>query len=112
MGWPAAAAAFREEQGIPFPLLVDQERKTYRALDIKRASLFNVAGPHLWGRAVGNILSGKRQSRPRQDALQLGGAVVVAPGGRLIYEHRAVTSADNAPTSELLAAVDRAVTAD
>lgn len=106
MGSLAMAADFRDKQSIPFPLLVDQDRESHRLVDIKRGRLMDVAGPKVWRKAARNIASGIRQSLPKQDALQLGGALVVGPAGEVRYQHGAKTSSDNAPVSDLLAALD------
>ena len=102
MGVPEMAAHFRDAQKIPFPLLVDQRRQTYRALGIGRGSLIDVAGPKVWARSAKSILTGKGQGVPKQDPLQLGGAIVVETGGRVRYVHRAKTSSDNPKPEELL----------
>ncbi|MDQ3958029.1 MAG: AhpC/TSA family protein [Actinomycetota bacterium] len=107
MGLTAMAADFKEKQDIPFPLLVDRRRETHRAFELKRGNLFDVAGPKQVARSVKSFLTGNTQGRPapKQDVLQLGGAMVVAPGGRVLYSHRASGSEDNAPVDELLDAL-------
>jgi hypothetical protein len=102
MGIPEMAAHFRDTQEIPFPLLVDHTKETYRALEIGRGSWMDVAGPKVWARSAKSILSGKGQGVPKQDPLQLGGAIVVEAGGRVRYLHRAKTSSDNPKPEELL----------
>jgi hypothetical protein len=102
MGIPEMAAHFRDTQEIPFPLLVDHRKQTYRALEIGRGSWMDVAGPKVWARSAKSILSGKGQGVPKQDPLQLGGAIVVEAGGRVRYMHRAKTSSDNPKPEELL----------
>ncbi len=102
MGIPEVAAHFRDTQGIPFPLLVDRNRQTYKALRIGRGSLIDVAGPKVWARGARSILTGRGQGVPKQDPLQLGGAIVVETGGRVRYVHRAKTSSDNPRPEDLL----------
>ncbi len=106
MGWPAAAAAFRDEQKIEFPLLVDRTKETYRALDIARGSYMDVIGPKVWARSAKSIMSGKGISlKPQQDPLQLGGVVVADKGGDVLYAYRSKTSSDNPPTDAVIAAL-------
>ena len=105
MGWPAAAADFREHERIPFPLIVDHTKETYRALDMKRAGWVDIVGPTVWWRNAKSILGGNKQSRAKQDPLQLGGAVVVGTGGEVLYVHRSKNSSDNVPAEELIAAL-------
>jgi hypothetical protein len=101
MGIPEMAAHFRDTQDIPFPLLVDHTKQTYRALELGRGSWMDVAGPKVWARGAKSILSGTGQGVPKQDPLQLGGVIVVEAGGRVRYMHRAKTSSDNPKPEEL-----------
>ncbi len=108
MGWPEAAAAFKQEFGIPFPLLVDRRKESYRALGMERGGLWAVAGPHVWLRAVQNMFKGHAPiARAKQDVLQLGGTVVVAPGDRVLLVHRSETSDENLPVDDIIAALTR-----
>ncbi len=101
MGWPAAAAAFKEERNIPFPLLVDHRKETYRAMDLKRGSAWEVLGPPMWMR---HLRAYARQgfSMAQQDWHQLAGVVIARPGGEIVYSHRALDPADNPPVGKLL----------
>lgn len=107
MGLTAMAADFRDKQSIPFPLLVDRERATHKALELRRGKLLEVVGPKQVVRGVKSLLTGNSQGRPapKQDVLQLGGALVVAPGGDVLYRHVAAGAEDNAPADELLDAL-------
>lgn len=105
MGWPEMAAGFKNEFDIPFRLLVDTERLSYKALEIRRGSLMDVMGPSVWLPWTKAVLRGNFQGRPQLDVTQLGGALVVAPGGEVRYRHTAKNSADNAPVDDLLAAL-------
>ena len=99
------AADFREKQGIQFPLLVDRTKETYRALEMKRGTLWDVMGPHNWLRYAKGLVSGHGVDTPKQDALQMGGVVVIDRGGAVTYEFRASASSDNPPVDELLDAL-------
>ena len=106
MGAIRRAAKFKRDLDIPFPLLVDRTRQTYRILELQRGSWIDVAGPKVWGRGLRSIVSGNRQAvRPTEDPLQLGGAAVILPGDRLVYVHRAESSSDNVPVDRLLEAL-------
>ena len=104
MGIPAMAANFKEENDISFLLLVDQEQRTYKSLELER-SLVAAAGPQVWWKGAKSILKGHGVARAEQDWQQLGGAMVVAKGGRVLFVHRAETSSDNAPVDRLLEAI-------
>ena len=106
MGAIQRAARFKEELDIPFPLLVDRTRETYRLLELSRGSWNDVAGPKVWGRGLRSLVGGNAQTvRPREDPRQLGGAAVILPGDRLASVHRATTSSDNVPVDRLLGAL-------
>lgn len=105
MGVPEMAADFRDKQDVPFPLLVDRTKETYRALEMKRGTLWEVAGPPVWLRYAKGMLSGHGVAKPKQDPLQMGGVLVVERGGDVLYEFRSSTSSDNPPVDEVLAAL-------
>ena len=117
MGTPPHARAFREETGVSFPLLLSRDKAAYRAMDLRRGGLSEVFAPssvaksfgRILGRGVGRAKGGNYPLRPPdQDWHQLGGAFVIAPGGKVVYEHRAADSGDNPPTGELVEALRQA----
>jgi hypothetical protein len=105
MGRPDMAAHFKKEFEIPFTLLVDHDQETYKTVEIKRGSQWEVAGPRVWGRYAKGLLTGKGVALPKQDVLQLGGVAVVDTKGKVLFLHRSETSADNAPVEKLLEAL-------
>lgn len=104
MGWPEAAAHFRDTYEIPFPLLVDHTKETYRALEFKRSAA-RAFGPQVWLGFTKNLFSGHRSALAKQDPTQLSGAVVTDRSGNVLLLHRASSSADNAPIEALLKAI-------
>lgn len=102
MGTEAQAAHFKETEDIPFELLVDRRKETYRALDLKRTSLYNLIGPPVWIRFGKALLKGKTSGKPNQDPYQLGGTVVVRPGGAVAFIHRSENITDNYPVEQIL----------
>lgn len=106
MGVPEMAAHFRDERGVTFPLIVDHSKETYRALEMKRGNLWEVSGPQNWGRFAKGILTGHGVDlRPKQDPLQMGGAIVVDAGGEILYTFRASAAKETPDPEELLAAL-------
>lgn len=103
MGEPYVAAGFRERERIPFPLLVDAGRQTYAALGLRRGSVKDILGPSVVWRALRSLGQGNKLAKAREDPLQLGGAVLVAPGGAVELEHHNRTSADLIPIDRLIA---------
>lgn len=102
------ARRFKVREDLPFPLLGDPDRSTYRLAGLVRGSVGDVMGPKVWGRGLKSLLSGNRQSRPREDPMQLGGTAVIGAGGKLLHLHVATTSADNMPVHEIVGVLDRA----
>ena len=107
MGLTAMAADFKEKQGIPFTLLVDQRRETHRAFELQRGRLLDIVGPKQVVRGLRAFVTGTSAGRPtpQQDVLQLGGALVVAQGGDVLYRHVATGAEDNAPVADLVGAL-------
>jgi hypothetical protein len=105
MGRVDMAKHFADTRGIPFRLLVDHDQESYRALELKSGSWWDVTGPKVWVRGIKGMAKGHASTIPRQDPKQFGGVLVVAPGGEVRYLHRAENSSDNAPIDEVLAAL-------
>ncbi len=99
------ARRFREETGIGFPLLVDGERRAYRAAGLGSGSLLHLLRrDDRQGRSRARA-AGHAQRRLGAHPLQLGGTFVFAPGDVDLYAHRSETFGDYAPVAELLAAL-------
>jgi len=99
------ARAFREETGITFPLLIDEKRKAYNAMELKSANLFHLLrrdNAHDRARAKS---AGHSQHKLGQNPFQLGGSFVFGPGDLDRFAHRSQTFGDNAPIASLLAAL-------
>jgi len=99
------ARLFREETGITFPLLVDEQRQAYDAAQLQRASILHILRKD---NAIARKLAkaaGYRQHRFGKNPFQLGGSFVFGPGNGDRYIHINKTFSDNAPTTELLAAL-------
>jgi AhpC/TSA antioxidant enzyme len=99
------ARDFAEERDIPFPLLADPRKESYKAMGLERGSMGQLVGPRVWKQGAKNILGGTPTTITKLDMKQLGGSAVILPGGAFAFLHRATTSADNAPIDELLAAI-------
>lgn len=102
MGRVEMAAHFRDEFEIPFPLLVDADASSYRLLEMKRGSLWDVVGPHMWMDFSKRLMKGQAPKGIQGDALQMGGVAVIETDGRISHTHRARNPADDLPVDELL----------
>lgn len=95
------AAAFAAEEKIPFPLYTDPRRGSYQAAGLKRGVLavFNLSAvKNTWRARRG----GFQQTGVRGDAWQQGGAFVLAPGNRVLYEQRSEVGGEHADPQALL----------
>jgi methylphosphotriester-DNA--protein-cysteine methyltransferase len=99
------ARLFREETGITFPLLIDEQRVAYRAAGLRTANVL-----HLLRRDNAAARECARSTGHRQHALgknpfQLGGSFVFGPGKVDRYAQVSKTFGDNASPEKLLAAL-------
>ena len=105
MGRPDMAADFKEKQEVPFTLLVDRTKQSYRLMEMARGSWMVVAGPKVWVRAAKSLVTGHGLQKAKQDPLQMGGAVIVDRDGEILFTHQSKDSSDNVPVEEFLAAL-------
>jgi hypothetical protein len=105
-GWPAMAKHFAERVGLPasITLLTDPSRRAYRGAGLKRG-LWRTLGPHAWLPYLRTLLRGFRQRWTAGDPWQQGGALVLAPGGRVLYRHVSEHPGDQAAVAALLSAL-------
>ena len=99
------AAAFREETGITFPLLIDDERLAYNAAGLKSANLLHLLRSDNARARKRAQAGGFRQHKLGQNPFQLGGSFVLGPGNVDRYAHISKTFGDNASVEALLAAL-------
>jgi hypothetical protein len=105
LGGKTYAAAFKEETGISFPLLVDHQRQAYRAVDLKQASMLHLLRRENAKARKRAAAGGHRQHRLGKDPFQLGGSFVFGPGNVDLFAHVSETFGDNASVADLVAAV-------
>jgi hypothetical protein len=99
------ARVFREETGITFPLLIDAERKAYRAAELKKANLLHLLRSDNAAARKRAKAAGFQQKRLGENPFQLGGSFVFAPGNVDRFAHLSATFGDNAALADLLAAL-------
>jgi len=94
------ARAFVEERDVPFPVYVDPQRATYRAVNMKR-SVRSTFSAQTLKNGVRAVTSGHMQGRTKGDPWQQGGVLVIAPGGETRLAHVSETAGDH-PTVEAI----------
>jgi hypothetical protein len=103
-GRPHFIAGFRENTGYQGPLYVDPELRSYEAAGLHHGMWRNFT-PLSVGLAVRALARGHMQGRTQGDPSQQGGAMVVAPGGKLLFAHASKIAGDNASPVVLVAAL-------
>jgi hypothetical protein len=103
---PRHASRFRERLDLdPLPILADEERESYRAAGWRRGNVSQLLGPRsvLSGVKHG-ARSGVVQGRVIGDAAQLGGEMIVLPGGEVAWSHAHEHAGDTSDPERLLEA--------
>jgi hypothetical protein len=106
-GQPAMAKSWARHNDFPatVAVLTDPARKSYDVAGLKR-SLAATLSPASAVNFVRALRRGFRQGRILGDAWQQGGALVVRPGGKVVYRHVSSGPGDHASASTLLAALN------
>jgi peroxiredoxin len=111
---PRHAAHFRRRQEVDLPVLADEKRESYRAAGAKVATAGELLGPKSVSRGLKRTVASRGKVHQGQvigHAAQLGGAMVIAPDGRVTWSHMSDDASDNAPPDEILAAARQAASA-
>lgn len=99
------ARMFREDAKIDFPLLIDEDRKAYRAARLRKANLFHLLRSDNAAARKRARAAGHQQHKLGKDPFQLGGSFVFGPGNADLFVHVSQTFGDNAAVDALLAAI-------
>ena len=91
---------------LPFQLLSDPERDTYRAYGVHRGNLWRMFGPGTIWAYIKALGGGSSYHFARSDLRQLGGDFVIDAAGIVRYEHRGATPHDRPTVDQLLAVLD------
>jgi prostamide/prostaglandin F2alpha synthase len=103
---PRHAAAFRRRENIQLPVLADADRASYKAAGAKIGTMSEIVGPKVAAKGVlTSLRTGKVQTRVIGHPAQLGGSMVIAPGGEVVWSHMAQDASDNASPEEILRAL-------
>ena len=103
---PRHAAHFRRRQNIELPVLADETRASYKAAGAQVGNLGQLLGPKVVAKgALTTLRTRQVQGRTIGHPAQLGGAMVIAPGDRIVWSHMAQDAGDNASPEEIVAAI-------
>ena len=98
------AKVWLEETGAPFPLLLDPERRVYRAYGLGR-SVLRVWSPKVAWHYLRLMMAGRRLKPILGDPHQLGGDFIVDPGGTVRLAHPSRDPTDRPSVEALLKAL-------
>lgn len=100
------AAAFVEDEHVPFTILVDGDAEAARLAAVPKVGFLKlVFNPKSWPGSKRARRAGHRIHKAGKRVTQLGATFVLGPGDALRYEHVDEHSADHAPLDEVLAAL-------
>lgn len=103
-GEPFHAAAFREDESIEVPLLVDPDLEAYAAAGLRRGIRSSVSLGAVKN-AVRALRGGHRQTSVKGDPWQQGGVLVITPDGVLVYHYVSKTAGDHPDPAAIVDAV-------
>lgn len=104
-----SARAFVQQTGLTTPLYVDIARDAYRALGLRR-DVGATLNPATLTNAWRALRAGFRQTSVQGDPWQMGGVLVVVPGGHVSYRYLSNAAGDHPPVAHVLAALPAAGT--
>jgi len=99
------AAAFVEEEQIPFLVLVDDDAVAANAASLKTLNWIQLLHPRTWKATRATSQRGYHVHKAGKRVKQIGATFVIGPGDRVRYEHMDVDSTDHAPVDEVVAAL-------
>jgi hypothetical protein len=103
---PRHAAHFRRRQGIEMPVLADNDRASYKVAGAKMGSIGELIGPKVVAKGLRTTMqTGRFQTRTLGHPAQLGGTMLITPGGEVVWSHMSEDAGDNASPEEILEAI-------
>ncbi len=96
------AQAYVRNTKLQWPLLIDAERKLYRAYGMERGSWREIYGLASWWAYAKLFARGRRPRLPGSDVHQLGGDVLIDRAGIVRFHHVGRGPADRPAVAELL----------
>ena len=99
------ARSFIRDEGIPFPVLVDDDAEAAAVASVERVPFLKLFHPASYPGARRAWRDGHRIGKPGKRTNQLGATFVLGPGAVIRYQHRDAHTADHAPIEAILAAL-------
>jgi hypothetical protein len=98
--------AFREDLRIEAPIYVDTERRAYEALGMRRGVGAAIGSLGALKNVARALKGGFRQGPVQGDPWQLGGVLVVRPGGAVTYRYLSRALGDHPRVDDAVAALE------
>jgi hypothetical protein len=108
---PDKAAAYLARHPLPFPAVVDPERKAYQTFELGRTTWGRLMTPRVLAGYLKLMLRGWWPAKPveGEEVLQLGGDFVLDADRRLVFAFRSAEATDRPPAEAIVQAVRTAV---
>ncbi len=105
-GTPSDGIQFLADFDLELELFVDKDRRAYKAAGTKVATLRELVGPTMVARGLKRSReSGVFQGKIIGHAAQLGGMMLVTPGGDVPWTHLSDDASDYPPNDDVLSAI-------
>lgn len=101
------AKSFVDDENVPFTVLIDEDGDAAEAASLKGGAkaLAGMLSPNVMRAGKRARSAGHRQHKSGTRPLQLGATFVIAPGGKVLYEHLDTDFGDHAPLALVMAAL-------
>jgi len=103
----SAARAYAEDMNLRWPVVTDSSRELYTAYGMELGRWWDIYGPRSWWAYAKLFAKGRRMKEAKGDFDQLGGDVLVDPGGIVRMHHVGSGPADRPTVSSILDIVRR-----
>ena len=99
------AAAFVDDENIPFAVFVDDDGAAARAAQVKVVPFLAMFKPGTWRATRETMKRGYKIHKAGKRVTQQGGTWIVGPDNRILFEHVDRDSTDHAPLDAVIAAL-------
>lgn len=96
------AAAFIEDEAVPFPVLLDEDGSAASIVGTNSLGMGAALRPSAYTAGLRSVAKGHRQHKTGRRPMQLGATLVIGPGDELLYEDFENYAGDHADIDEVL----------
>lgn len=105
-----SARTYLADTDLPWPLLLDEDRRLYRAYGMEQGRWWQIYGPRTLWTYLRLMLRGRKLEISAGDPAQLGGDVLVDPEGVVRLHYVSDNPADRPAVGDVIALIDAART--